>query len=60
MKSPITWFEHLKKQGADYLVAFDKKEAAQCPDLIPYLQQQAESLSTDNDNFYLFKINRHR
>lgn len=57
MKSSVAWLEHLKKQGADYLVALDKKEVDQCQNLIPYLKQHDQDLSTDKDDFYLFKIN---
>ncbi len=59
MKSSIAWLEYLKRQGAAYLVASNKKEldTDACRELVPYLKQHYQSLSKDEDDFYLFRIN---
>lgn len=53
---PVTWFEYLKKEGAEYLVCLHKEELQAIPSLYQHLEQNFKRLSSDKDSFAFYKL----
>ena len=58
MKNPITWLKYLNENGFSYFVVSNKGELVSVPELFQYLRDNCQMISTDQDQFCLFKISR--
>ncbi|MDD5217238.1 MAG: hypothetical protein PHS88_03950 [Candidatus Omnitrophica bacterium] len=56
MQNGLTWFEYLRDQGADYLVAPDKKVLEQIPELNAYLQSHYQSLAPEQSGYSFYRL----
>lgn len=55
-KSLSSWFEYLRDEGAQYLLAFNKAELVQYSSFFEELKDEHKLISKEQDPFYLFKL----
>lgn len=57
-KSPVTWLERLRSEGAKYFVASDKNEYLSNPVFSGYMQSHYSMISKPDDDFVFFDLQK--
>ena len=56
MRSPVSWLEYLKAQGAAYLLVESHEDLEKYPDFQAHVLKNYKKISPDHAGFYLFSL----
>lgn len=57
-KDDVRWLEHLKGNGAAYVVSMEKEHVEQHPEFLDYLMNSYHQISGPDDDYYFFKLKK--
>lgn len=56
MSNPVDWLEYLRREGASYYLTHVRADLDALPHFRDYLMANYELISTETDDFYLFRL----